>query len=442
VKRTGLIVGAGLIRLLIALAFPGVFAFDETGAIHGSGAFDTYAVNLLNTGVYGLTPGVPDAILPPGYSYTLAAIYGLFGRSALTVIAFHIALDLLAIFLLTEIGRRLFPRDRADWIGLIAGALYALYPYLIFQNLTLIDTPLFMALLYTFILSLIGLRAHERMDRRGWLLAICAGGVLGAMALVRPNAVPFAVFGALWFLFRRNIVQTFIRLAPVALISLCMIAPWFVRNTGVYGTFVTFSVNSGSNFFQGNNPQTIPLLRAGYDVQWTTPPEPIPDSPEGDRRWFALTWDYLRSDPRIIPELAWVKFLTFWSIDIAPRLNPVDGVVPPLDADGNIIEGTVGQDDPVAQYQEPLFDQIGRTVHRFYFGALLVLSLIGIGLTRQHWRDVALLWFAQISMTLVYVAFHPSTRYRVPTDPLLFLFAAFTICSVVHYCFNKRIHVS
>jgi hypothetical protein len=27
----------------------------------------------------------------------------------------------------------------------------------------------------------------------------------------------------------------------------------------------------------------------------------------------------------------------------------------------------------------------------------------------------------------VYMFFHPSTRYRVPTDPMLFLFSAFAI---------------
>jgi hypothetical protein len=45
----------------------------------------------------------------------------------------------------------------------------------------------------------------------------------------------------------------------------------------------------------------------------------------------------------------------------------------------------------------------------------------------RYWREVSLLWFVQISMTLVYVAFHPSTRYRVPTDPLWFPFSAYAL---------------
>ena len=68
-----------------------------------------------------------------------------------------------------------------------------------------------------------------------------------------------------------------------------------------------------------------------------------------------------------------------------------------------------------------------RVIHRFYFGGLLALALVGVALTLKRWRDVALLWFVQISMTIIYVVFHPSTRYRVPSDPLLFLFSAYTL---------------
>jgi hypothetical protein len=66
-----------------------------------------------------------------------------------------------------------------------------------------------------------------------------------------------------------------------------------------------------------------------------------------------------------------------------------------------------------------------------YFGALLGLALVGIALTIKAWRQVSLLWLIQISMTLVYVIFIPATRYRVPTDPLLFLFSAYAVIALL-----------
>ena|GEM_PF-5756723 len=45
-------------------------------------------------------------------------------------------------------------------------------------------------------------------------------------------------------------------------------------------------------------------------------------------------------------------------------------------------------------------------------GALL--ALVGIALTLRRWREVSLLWLVQLNMTVMYIIFHPSTRYRAP----------------------------
>jgi 4-amino-4-deoxy-L-arabinose transferase-like glycosyltransferase len=426
------------LRLGIFFAFPATFAFDQTGAIHGSQAYDDYARNLLSTGVYGREPGQPDALIPPLYSYALAAVYGVFGRGSVQVALFHTLLDVLSIMLLYYTGRRLFARG--EWVGALGALFYACYPYLIFQNLTLIDTPFFMLLLHAFVYGLVLLRGRERLDRGTWALAVGAGVVLGFSLLARVLLPLLAVLGALWFLLRLDLRQTLLRLLPVALVSVLVVLPWLVRNQAVYGVFVPGALNSGENFYQGNSEYTIPYFRAGYDVQWV-PPQPLtasdPRSPEANAERFQWGLDYLRAYPEQIPDLLWVKFLVHWSIDVAPRLNPVEGQVPRLDYQGNVIAeaGADGQlelgglppGDPVGAYSQPLFDQIGRTAHRFYWGALLLLGILGAALSLRQWRDVSLLWFVQISMTVMYLIFHPSTRYRVPSDPLLFLFSAYAL---------------
>ncbi len=425
-------------RMAVFIAFPSIFNFVETGAIHGSEAYDSYATNLLQTGVYGREAGVPDGLIPPLYSYVLASVYGLFGRGALQIAVFHTLLDVISIILLYQTGRRLFPKG--DWVGALGGLFYALYPYLIFQNLTLIDTPFFMVLLHAFVLLMVLLRERNLLDKSAWLLAGLGGLVLGLSLLTRAILPPLAVLIAIWFLFRLNLKQTILRLFPVALIGGLVVAPWIIRNYQVYGVFVAVSLNSGENFYQGNSQYTIPYFRAGYDVQWV-PPQILktddPRSPEANAERFEWGMDYLRMYPEQIPDLIMVKFLVHWSIDIAPRLNPVEGEVPRLDYHGNVLPETDGQGglelgglppgDPVGAYSQPLFDQIGRWVHRFYWGGLLVLGIIGVAVSLRQWRMVSLLWFVQISMTLAYIFFHPSTRYRVPSDPLLFLLSAYAL---------------
>lgn len=431
---------AAFVRVVPLLLFP-LFRFEVTGAVHGSDAFDRYATNLLTTGIYGLTPGVPDAQLPPLYSYTLAALYAVFGRGGIQVGLFHIALDLISIVLLDQIARALFVRQTLYWRGVAAlGALfYAVYPYLIFQNLTLIDTPLFMTMMHAFLLAVVRLRGRVRFDGGTLAWGLLAGVALGLASLVRPILPPLALLLPIWFLFTLSFWQTFVRLLPVALVSGLLVIPWTIRNTAVYGEFVPMSLTFGSNFYQGSNPDVIPFLRAGYDTQWTGPESQIHDpyTPAGDRERLALALDYLKANPQDIPELLLVKFMTHWSIEIFPRVNPRPGERPRIDYQGDALRevtpegelelGGLPPGDPVGAYSEPLFDVIGRVIHRYYFGGLFVLALAGMILSWRGWRDVSLLWLVQFSMTFVYVLFHPSTRYRVPTDPLLFLFSAYAL---------------
>src|SRR5512143_3715923 len=86
-----------VVRMGVLLAFPSVFAFEQTGAVQGSDDYDVYARNLLSTGVYGYTAGTPDAAIPPFYSYALAPVYGVFGRGHLQVGLFHTLLDMLSV---------------------------------------------------------------------------------------------------------------------------------------------------------------------------------------------------------------------------------------------------------------------------------------------------------------------------------------------------------
>lgn len=442
---------AVMLRAGVLMAFPSVFAFDQTGAIHGSVSYDQYAQNLLATGVYGLTPGKADAMIPPLYSYVLAGAYGLFGRSALTVGALHIFLDLLSLLMLYEIGRRLF-RDgaqtlwgqpRGEMIGALGALFYAGYPYLIFQNLTLIDTPLFMTLLHAFVLTMIVLRERARYDRLTLLTAVLGGVTLGVAMLVRPILPPLAILVALWFLMRLSFWQTVLRLLPVATVGVLCVMPWVLRNAAVFDAFVPMTTTSGSNLWQGNSAWTVPVFRAGYDVQWTSPEVSAPrHSREADAARFALVLAYWREHPEAIPELLWVKFLVHWSIDIAPRYNPREGEVFRLDENGAFYIERGGESIPGfvahATYTEPLFEVVGRWLHRFYYGGLFGLALMGMVLTARQWREVSLLWFVQISMTAVYMLFHPSTRYRAPTDPMLFLFSAAALILLLLWWQNRR----
>ena len=442
-KRTMVIVAAIVVRIVVLVAFPAIFDFGANGdALHGSVAYDEYALNLLDTGVYGRTAGVPDAVLPPLYSYVLAAVYSLFGRSYVAVGVLHILFDVCSIALLYDIARRLFsqPRQHGDWIGALAGLFFALYPYLIFQNLTMADTALWITLLHLFVWLMILLRDRERYDRGTVALGVAGGIVLGLSALARALLPPLAILVTLWFLFRLSWRQTLLRLLPAAIVSMVVLLPWLSRSSQIYGGFVAVSLNSGENLYQGNNRQTIPIFRAGYDVQWSSRP---PDAPDNDDPYLnnqALMnagLRYLRENPARIPELLLVKFGIYWNVQVTPinnlrqgeRLRVTDAGELRIVTDEGSQTGVTAAN---AAYQDDsLFTVIGRNLHVLYFGGLWLLAIAGLWLSRRGWRDMSLLVLAQLSQTAVYLLFHPSTRYRSPTDPLLFVFSAVAVVWLV-----------
>lgn len=442
--RVGVLLLAIALRVGFALLFSDTLDFVASGTIHGSEAYDTYAQNLLDTGVYGRTPGVPDADIPPLYSYVLAGVYGLLGRSFVSLALLNIALDAASLWMLFAIGRRTFRAGSlwglpvGEWAGLLAGVFYAAYPYLLFQNLTVIDTPLWMALLHAYVLLMLVLRERP-LDRWTALWIIVAGVVLGLSLLVRPLLPLFAVLAALWFLFRRSLGQTLLRLAPVALVGALVVLPWVLRNGALYDDFVPMTTTSGANFWQGNSEWTVPVLRAGYDVQWTSPEiDPTLPPNEADSERFRLGIEYLQQHPERIPELWWTKFLVQWSIRITPLRNPEYGEQWALNEAGELDvlpsdESITGVTESNTAYNEGLLDRVGRPVHMLYFGSLLLLALVGMAGSVRQWREVSLLWFVQLSMTVMYVLFHPSTRYRAPTDPLLFLFSAYALLRLVQW---------
>ena len=450
-KLTLVIAIAVVARLGALLTFPGVFAFSEPGAqIHGSVAYDEYALNLLETGVYGREPGVADAGLPPLYSSVLAIIYGVIGRHYTAVAAVHIVFDALSIVLLYDISRRLFARH-GEWIGAVAGLFFAFYPYLIFQNLTLNDTAIWILLFHLFVWLLIRLRERETVDRRTMLIAVAAGFVLGISALARALLPPLALLAVIWFLIKLGWRQTLLRLLPVAALSALVLLPWMLRSYNIYGGFVPIALNSGENIYQGNNPLAVDVFRMGYDVQWLPPPldAPPPDEPLRRNDYLAEAgWRYLRENPGRIPELLLVKFQVYWNVQVTPLNNLREGEQLAVNDDGGVViisgEGShIGVTGANAAYQDDsLFNEIGRPLHIVTFGGLWLLAIVGLWLSRREWRVMSLLIFVQVSQTLMYLLFHPSTRYRSPTDPLLFLFSAYALVWAVEWWRGRQANQS
>lgn len=392
--------------VLARVVFLGVFG--HTLSLQTSG-YDAYAVNLRDGhGYTRFEDHHADSDLPPLYPFFLVGVYSVLGRDPIAVGIAQIGLDVLTVLLIYWIGRRV----AGETAGLLAAALTGFYPYLIFQNLSMNDTALFMTLLTAGIAL-----AYYVRDTLDWRAAAGLGIVFGLAALTKTLVVLILPLLIVWW-WREIGLRAALRLALIAGVTLVIVlAPWAIRNTRLHGEFVLVSTNGGSNLHQGNNACVADYLARGWDAQWVDclPPEPEGlDEVEADRWHRDQAIRYVRDHPGGWLRLLGVKLWVLWT----PAIMPYD--VPP---DAKL------EDDSVLQYNTTSF-QIARIVHLLYFIPPLAFGVIGL---RAAWRDhhaIGPLIAVLIGITVTYLIFHPSTRYRVPADPFVFVLAAYALAQV------------
>jgi 4-amino-4-deoxy-L-arabinose transferase-like glycosyltransferase len=382
-----------------------IVLFSHTLSLQTSG-YDTYAVNIMDGhGYTRFSDRSGDSDIPPLYPFFLVGVYTLFGRDPIPVALVQIGLEVLVVVLLFWIGRRV----AGDAVGLLAAAFYGCYPYLLYQNLTLNDTGIFILLLAAAIWA-----AYRVYDTRGWQWALAFGFFCGLGALTKTLIVLVMPLIALWWWrgigFRQAVRLSLIGGAALGIV----IAPWVIRNTRLHGELVLISTNAGSNLSQGNNTCVADYLARGWDAQWVNCIQGAPAnlSEVEAERWHreqAIT--YLREHPGDWPHLFWTKFWVLWS----PMIMPYD--LPP---DPYLV------DDAVLQFNSRSF-QAARVIHVLYFAPLLTLGIAGLGLSWRDKRLIGPLVAVLIAVTVTYLIFHPSTRYRSPADPFVFILAAYAV---------------
>src|SRR5262249_54493118 len=102
------------------------------------------AANVVAGNGFGWGPGSLTSIRPPLYPGMVAAVWTLWGSPSLQAVrVVQIGLSLISIVVLYSIARRLFNERTA----LVASAIFAFYPSLLFSNVLLLTETLFIMLL-------------------------------------------------------------------------------------------------------------------------------------------------------------------------------------------------------------------------------------------------------------------------------------------------------
>jgi len=365
---------------------------------------DIFARTFLATGTYGFIPGHPSAYTQPLYGWFLIPLYWIFGHHWLVVGLAQIAVACGTTLIVWQIGRRWL----SPGVGLLAGLVVAVHPYLIWH-----DIHMNREILDQFLAASIVFLTLAALDRLSpWRFA-ALGAVAGLAILgnVRLEALPFVLLAYL-FIARRRVAW----LGAVALLAAAavVVMPWVARTRADVGCWTV--TTDARALWKANNVNTYATLKSGQWIDHVPQPKSFPPTPQDVYEHWTKTGVVQPYDECAQVSMFQRKVISFWVHHPGDkaRLMPLDAqwLWQPSVVDVTDLPGHGTWLDTMRFFAEPA-----------YMIVVYALGAVGLFLVPRRFAALALVLLAYQTATAV--LFVGETRYRVPWDFLIALLASY-----------------
>lgn len=345
----------------------------------------------------------------PLYPYFLAVLKLAFGDGLWPVRIVQALLGALSCGLLFLAGRN-FVTHR---VGIVAGALLALYPPAIF-----FDGLVQKASIGGFLVVLVVWLVSRAQARPVGTRFVALGSALGFLLLTREETILLVPALLAWVAVRFRSSTWVTRGALAAALvggAALVLLPVGFRNRAVGGEFVLTTSQAGTNFWIGNRPGAEGIyapLRPGrsdtslergdafelaeIEMGRKLSPREVSDF------WFDQAFAWIRDEP-----LAWLRLLGRKAALLV-----------------NWYEVPDAEDQYFYERFEPLFATLSRLLH---LGIVLPLCAAGMVLGWSRKRDLGVLAWMLAWLCAGVVMFYVMGRYRYPIVPFVLLFAALAL---------------
>ena len=249
---------------------------------------------------------------PPLYPYFLSLVYRCFGHGFLPVIIVQSIVGALVCLFIYLLATCVFDKTT----GILAAAISAIYPPLIFHSIQLATEPFYIFFLLLFAFFFIkALRTSETK------YMVFSGIFLGFSSLTRAQGLSFFLYVIITFLivFKFNIRRSIKPACIILFGAFLIILPWSIRNFIIHRHIVPIVIQSGKIFYESNNP-----LIVDDPVNWgrNLAVEDLPGYEKSaglteyqrDKLFLKLGFDFIRKNPNKVPKLLFNKFIRFWNI--------------------------------------------------------------------------------------------------------------------------------
>lgn len=182
---------------------------------------------------------------PVGYPALIGVAYAAFGTRPGVAMAVNALIGVLGALAAQSIAAR----SASPRAGLVAGLFVAFEPALVLYTPALMTEAVAGALV-----AVAGALAAGEFPSGVSRRALAAGLVLGVTVLVRPELLLLAPVLGIVAARGEGAKRAFIAAAVVTLASVCVCAPWTIRNCARLERCALVSVNGGWNLFIGSSP--------------------------------------------------------------------------------------------------------------------------------------------------------------------------------------------
>ncbi len=289
-------------------------------------------------------------------------------------------------------------------VGLIAGIVVALDPFLtFFSSLLLTETP-YLCAEVAMIWCAIAL-SQKNIAPRWW--SWFGLGVLGALCIyLRESSVAIVGLVLLWLTLSQRHWRPWrpvlLGVSLAAVVVVISLLPWAWRNAHVTGDWCMLTHRGGVSLYDGVGPQADGSSNLG-DVQQMSEVLGM-DEVEWNRYFMRESWRAIFSEPGRVARLIPTKLARLW--------NPLPNV---------------------ETYQSAKV----RAVSALWTLPVYILALAGVGLlvtmkSGLGVRVVVFLLLPAIATTVLHSVFVGSVRYRLIAMPLLEILAAYALVYLYH----------
>lgn len=408
--------------------------------------------------------GCVSAYRSPGFLFFLTAVYGLFGFP--NFLAQAIAQNILAVvlaYLVYRLGWRLTDNR---WVGWIAALLVTVHPYTFYHYTQYYHTVLSGVFLVGSLLALLALDRTRRLR-----FAVATGVLVACLAYIQGTILIAMPFIALWLVLRwkEDWKRAIGAVAIIAITSIVLIAPWTIRNWNALHRFVPLTTDLGFAVYKANTENYERVMLAGYPHE-ALEEEVNPEDPD------LVRYHYLPEVQAMLQQSGGITDAAYWTDWHVREVRAADScsTLPPInEADQNAHWMGLAKEwygshlwpdairlqaekallfwgpalNPSIKYGAPWsFGNTGAlaTLVRLslviYVALLEIFAIIGlVSLIRRKKLGLLIpILMILVAYTFMHTFFAPYTKYRIPLDNIVAVFAALGVIAIVQMLFRRR----